>query len=94
MAEIQQPEAGEEVNKTTYVAYVKFKPDHWLRAKTPFPKKTQFWFQNPCQVTHNHLYLQLHGLWCPLVALKGTSKHVINTALPYTPLKYIFKNTY
>lgn len=36
MAEIQQPEA--EVNKTTYVAYIKLKPDHWLRAKTPFSK--------------------------------------------------------
>lgn len=38
MAEIQQPEAGKEINNTTYVVYVKLKPAHWLRAKTPFPK--------------------------------------------------------
>lgn len=37
MGEIEQPEA-EEVNKTTYVFYIKLKPAQWLRSKTAFPK--------------------------------------------------------
>lgn len=42
MAEIQQPEAGKEMNKTTFVAYVKLKPAHWLRAKNSFSKGPSF----------------------------------------------------
>lgn len=46
-----------------------------LREHTTLAEDLSLVFQHPYQVAHNHLQVQLHGIWCPLLAPMGTLTH-------------------